>query len=216
MTTTPKFVNYYKVFGVTPDASADDIRRSYFKLAKRYHPDAGGSDFHMRLVNEAYDALQGSARVDYDRRYRQHYDSLDQIPTADYMANTYSSAASNHQARKGNALYKYAKFAFILVVAIFVVFFGASLASAVNRGNGSTPISINEDKAVNTPLPEIKVPTYNPESSANTSQTTQATPATDPLNIDPTANATTAAPQTNTTRCQSTWYRLNQKHRYDC
>ena len=30
---------YYKILNISPDAPAEEIKKSYYKLAKRYHPD---------------------------------------------------------------------------------------------------------------------------------------------------------------------------------
>ena len=55
----------YKVLGVPPDASDDEIKKAYRALARKYHPDNyNGSDLadlaeeKMKEVNEAYDAVK--------------------------------------------------------------------------------------------------------------------------------------------------------------
>ena len=57
----------YKVLGVSPDASDDEIKKAYRALARKYHPDNyNGSDLadlaeeKMKEVNEAYDAVKKS------------------------------------------------------------------------------------------------------------------------------------------------------------
>ena len=51
----------YKVLGLEQDASADDIKKAYRKMARLYHPDLHPDDPHitekMNAVNEAYDML---------------------------------------------------------------------------------------------------------------------------------------------------------------
>ncbi|MBX2921210.1 MAG: J domain-containing protein [Chitinophagaceae bacterium] len=72
------FKNYYAVLGVAPDASADDIKKKFRKLALLYHPDRNAeSEFaaiRFREIQEAYETLSDSARrIIYNRTWRDHY-----------------------------------------------------------------------------------------------------------------------------------------------
>src|SRR5258705_6576487 len=59
----------YEVLGVKPDASADDIRKAYRKLAKQFHPDLNPgkpeAEARFKAVSAAYDLVS-----DPDRRAR--------------------------------------------------------------------------------------------------------------------------------------------------
>ena len=64
-------IDHYKVLGVKSDASADDIKRAYRKLAKKYHPDSTGGDkkaeTKFKEVSTAYDVLSDpEKRAEYD------------------------------------------------------------------------------------------------------------------------------------------------------
>jgi len=49
--------DYYKVLGVSRDADEKTIKKAYRKAALAAHPDKGGSEAKMAIVNEAYEVL---------------------------------------------------------------------------------------------------------------------------------------------------------------
>jgi molecular chaperone DnaJ len=63
--------DYYKTLGVTKGASADEIKKSYRKLARKYHPDANEGDAkaeaRFKEISEAYTVLS-------DEKRRKEYD----------------------------------------------------------------------------------------------------------------------------------------------
>lgn len=62
-------MDYYKVLGITPSASLDDIKRTFREQAKKYHPDLakGPSEADslaaFKLVNEAYSVLSDASEL---------------------------------------------------------------------------------------------------------------------------------------------------------
>lgn len=61
-------MDYYEVLGVTRNASQEDIKKAFHKLAHKYHPDKGGDEKKFKEINEAYQVLSDKAkRAQYDQ-----------------------------------------------------------------------------------------------------------------------------------------------------
>ncbi len=61
--------DYYQILGISRDASPEEIKKAYYKLAHKYHPDKGGGDEKkFKEINEAYRVLSDKEkRAQYDR-----------------------------------------------------------------------------------------------------------------------------------------------------
>lgn len=66
-----EFKDYYQIMGLARDASPEDIKRAYRKLARKYHPDVSkeaDAEAHFKEVGEAYEVLKDpEKRAAYDR-----------------------------------------------------------------------------------------------------------------------------------------------------
>lgn len=67
-------MNYYDVLGISSDASADDIKLAYRRLASKHHPDRGGDAEEFKRVQEAYETLgDPQKRSAYDNPRPQNF-----------------------------------------------------------------------------------------------------------------------------------------------
>ena len=68
---------YYRVLGVAPGASQDELKKAFRELAKKYHPDIHPGDRNaearFKEINEAYEILS-------DPDKRREYDAKQQTP----------------------------------------------------------------------------------------------------------------------------------------
>ena len=80
------FVDYYKTLGLSKNASADEIKKAYRKLARKLHPDLNPNDkdAHKKFqqINEANEVLSDpEKRKKYDQ-YGQDWKHADQFEKA--------------------------------------------------------------------------------------------------------------------------------------
>lgn len=61
-------MNHYETLGIAENASQDDIKKAYKKLAMTHHPDRGGDTKYFQSLSEAYEILS-------DPQKRREYDS---------------------------------------------------------------------------------------------------------------------------------------------
>ncbi len=66
-----EFKDYYKIMGVARDATQDEIKRTYRKLARKYHPDVSkeaDAEARFKELGEAYEVLKDAEkRAAYDQ-----------------------------------------------------------------------------------------------------------------------------------------------------
>jgi curved DNA-binding protein len=80
-----EFIDYYNVLGLQKNATADDIKKAYRKLAKQFHPDANPDDVtakkKFQQINEANEVLSDvENRKKYDKYGKdwQHSEAFEQ------------------------------------------------------------------------------------------------------------------------------------------
>lgn len=85
-----EFKDYYETLGVARDATADDIKKAFRKMARKYHPDVSkeaDAEARMKEVNEAFAVLSDpEKRAAYDQLGQRFHAGQEFRPPPDWDA----------------------------------------------------------------------------------------------------------------------------------
>jgi molecular chaperone DnaJ len=69
--------DFYQILGVNENASQDEIKKAYRKLAVEHHPDKGGDENKFKKISEAYDTIgDENKRSQYDNQKRNPFANM--------------------------------------------------------------------------------------------------------------------------------------------
>ena len=96
-----EFIDYYKILGVGKNASTEDIKKAYRKLARKHHPDLNPNDkeAHKKFqqINEANEVLSDpEKRKKYDQ-YGKDWQHADQFEQARRQQKQYANTNTGGQ-----------------------------------------------------------------------------------------------------------------------
>uniref|UniRef100_A0A914DXJ7 Uncharacterized protein n=1 Tax=Acrobeloides nanus TaxID=290746 RepID=A0A914DXJ7_9BILA len=99
----PNKKDYYKILGISKNAPEKEIKKAYYQLAKKYHPDVNkekGAAEKFQEVSEAYEVLSDSEK-------RRQYDALGAAGTAGFQgAGDPNFGWQFHSNRKAEDIFK--------------------------------------------------------------------------------------------------------------
>ncbi|HEY8227623.1 MAG TPA: DnaJ domain-containing protein [Pyrinomonadaceae bacterium] len=145
--------DYYRVLGVSEDATREEIDRHYKREAHKHHPDRGGSEERMKSLNEAYGVLKDTdSRHTYDAGRVKHAPDISFVPVSTPTArdvgvfgNVLSAGLCLSAGIFLLLLVRFQWFWFLwplAIVAVLVIGFGVLMArSAMVAANASLPVS---------------------------------------------------------------------------
>jgi hypothetical protein len=146
--------NYYKILGLTHNASNDEIKKAYRNLSVKYHPDSNlgskSTEEIMKEINEAYHILKdGNRRKEYDFYFTKYYTPEDIILYKDKDNNTKHKIKVKHNSTKQTK-----SVLFYIVASVFIIGLIMSLLIIYSNKNHIST-EVNQTNLNNTPQPAV-------------------------------------------------------------
>jgi len=98
------FDDPYRILGLQPGASEDEVKRAYRQLAKKYHPDMNPGDAHaakmMNDINAAYDQIKNPPRQTATQNAYDPFAGWYQQQNASYASSEFETA--RHYVQSGS------------------------------------------------------------------------------------------------------------------
>lgn len=104
-------LNYYELFDVSRGASEDEIKKIYFDMARKFHPDSFERDFPPELrkkIENVFDHITKAYETLADKEKREEYDSLTELPADEEEEDLFKKASIRF--RQGKTLYNRARY----------------------------------------------------------------------------------------------------------
>lgn len=102
-------LNYYDILGISRGATEEEIKKAYFHLARRFHPDRFGRDIAPSWrdkINEIFDRLTKAYKTLIDRETRRKYD----LSLAGAAEEKSAAAKAETKFRQGRTLFNQGRF----------------------------------------------------------------------------------------------------------
>ena len=140
--------DHYSTLGVSKNATQDEIKAAYRKLAKQHHPDLGGDADKFKSINEAYDVLGDTAkRAEYDKpqsRFEQHFnDPFTNGTFGDDFFSIFMNAAGMPGRQPHNNNLR-----MVIDVTLESIMLDQTHTVRVNNGNGTTDVEVKIPKGI--------------------------------------------------------------------
>jgi curved DNA-binding protein len=145
------YKNYYEVLGVARDASEDDIKRAYRKLARKYHPDVSrevGAEQRFKDLNEAHEVLKDQKKRELYDRYGESWKAVAEGQPAP------GGSGQREQVREDFRAEGFDPSQFADMGSVFEAFFGGPFRARPGGRAGWTPPATDQEAVLELDLEE--------------------------------------------------------------